>query len=519
MRRAKAGSRLSASYQSKRPGALTLGAAAALIAGCAGKSTYVEGDSGGAGNDGGMNGRGGSAGFGASGGGGGTAGESGGRGGSAGATGGRGGRGGAAGMAGASGGFAGVAGTLIAGNGGFVAGGSGPIGGSGPVAGGGGVAGSGSTAGVAGSGSTAGTAGTTSMDPCNPNPCLNGAICASSSGRFSCACAPGFEGTRCEVNIDECRTMPCLNGGSCVDGVNSYRCDCAAGFEGPDCSVDHDDCSPNPCENGGTCSDRLGGFACACPSGWEGARCETEIAECSDGTVCQHDGICLQSESGYRCVCDRYSGTNCETPKVLLIHDGTPDLVASILRAGAMDVTVTELESQYDANPTPPGDFCAVVHLNGTTYATPMPIAGQQALRSYVLDQGGGFVGTAWNGYEFAGMTRMSELILIPYVSGHEGPQSYALTTAGQSHPVTAGLPSTFGFSAGFSEGRCPSTSTVLATEVGYQDAVCVADVGSGRVVDFNHAGFYGVNVQYQTWEDPNVQRLLIQGVNWACRR
>ncbi len=38
-----------------------------------------------------------------------------------------------------------------------------------------------------------------------------------------------------------------------------------------------------------------------------------------------------------------------------------------------------------------------------------MPSAGQHALRSYVLDKGGGFVGSAWNGYEVSGMKRMRE--------------------------------------------------------------------------------------------------------------
>lgn len=485
----------------RKPGIFTLYGAVAVFVGCAGKSTTIDGDNEGGADNGARRGLSGGAGLGASGGRGGSAGSAGfngGRSGSAGTTGG--GRGGTGGTAGAGGGPGGSAGAPDAGRGGFGGGGSGPIAGTGPSAG------------------ASGTAGT-GMHPCNPSPCENGASCTVVNGRYACECPPGFEGLRCELNTNECLSMPCLNGGTCVDTINAYQCKCLAGFEGPDCGVNHDDCSPNPCENGGSCSDEVNGFTCACAAGWQGPRCEVPITACSDEKVCQHGGTCQLSEDDYRCVCDRYTGTHCETPKVLLIHDGTPDLVATILRNDGMDVTVAEVETEYDANPIPPGEFCAVVHLNGVTYSAPMPYQGQIALRDYVVGTGGGFVGTAWNGYEAATMSSMSELILVPYLSGHEGLQTYQLTSAGASHPVTAGLPAAFSFSGGFSEGRCPSTSTVLATEANYQDAVCVADVGAGRVVDFNHAGFYQYSTQYRTWEDPNVQRLLVQGVNWACRR
>jgi hypothetical protein len=436
-------------------------------------------------------------------------------------------------------------------------------GGSGGKGGSSGQGGSGLSAGtgpVAGTGPIAGTAGTMPTDPCNPNPCENDAECSIEEDRYYCRCEPGFEGLRCQVNLDDCVDMPCQNGGTCVDGANTYSCDCQDGFEGAECEIvsdpcesnpcqnggrcsvtangpvcgcdtgwegerceiNHDDCGSNPCQNEGTCRDELNDFSCACQVGWEGDLCEVPVNDCPGENPCQHGGACQDADSGYVCVCGNgYTGLNCETPKVLLIPDGPADLVEGFLRMGGIDVTVTELDYEYDADPHPPGDYCAVLHLNGETYDRVMPLAGQEALRAYVVEGGGGYIGQAWNGYELAKLAGMQDLILIPYQNGHEGSGQYALTTEGRSHPVTAGLPESFEFNSGFSEGACPTGATALALEVGYQHAICVADVGYGRVVDFNHAGHYG-NVlmnDYATYENPYIQQVTVQAVNWACRR
>ena len=42
------------------------------------------------------------------------------------------------------------------------------------------------------------------------------------------------------LDIDECNPNPCLNGAVCVDGINGYSCVCPAGFSGINCETSKD---------------------------------------------------------------------------------------------------------------------------------------------------------------------------------------------------------------------------------------------------------------------------------------
>ena len=35
-------------------------------------------------------------------------------------------------------------------------------------------------------------------DPCNPDPCQNGAKCSMENNKFKCTCTDGYAGNRCE---------------------------------------------------------------------------------------------------------------------------------------------------------------------------------------------------------------------------------------------------------------------------------------------------------------------------------
>jgi hypothetical protein len=206
---------------------------------------------------------------------------------------------------------------------------------------------------------------------------------------------------------------------------------------------------------------------------------------------------------------------------VLLIWDdnnaNTQSLKTALQNAG-MTVTLSATsETGYTgSNPAPTG-FNAVIHLNGTTYATGMPAAGQSALVNYV-QAGGGYIGQEWNAYELTAgtMTAMRELIVFNRSNGSQGNLTYDQVAAQATHPILAGLPASFTFSSGYNVGTINTFSTNPCTVLmkqGTNDAVAVRNYGSGRVVGFSHTGNYG---SYTTLADANVQQLYINSVRWA---
>ena len=76
----------------------------------------------------------------------------------------------------------------------------------------------------AGEESMAGTGVCSNINECDPNPCLNGAVCSETldgiplPGVFHCACPAGYTGTNCE-DIDKCDPYPCLNGAACTTSL------------------------------------------------------------------------------------------------------------------------------------------------------------------------------------------------------------------------------------------------------------------------------------------------------------
>ena len=63
----------------------------------------------------------------------------------------------------------------------------------------------------------------------------------------------------------------------------------------------------------GICENFFGSFECRCPAGWTGQTCGELINHCAS-QPCQNDGQCVNSVTGYICVCDGtgFHGNTCE---------------------------------------------------------------------------------------------------------------------------------------------------------------------------------------------------------------
>jgi len=219
-----------------------------------------------------------------------------------------------------------------------------------------------------------------------------------------------------------------------------------------------------------------------------------------------------------------------EGPKVLILSDvdgpTTTALANGIVNAGFHVGLLRAPEYNWStSNPSLDG-YDAVIHLNGFTYNLPLGASAQSALLAFV-NNGGGFVGSQWNGYEeVAGQqTGMAELVLLG--AGALESDSCGLcditytTVAGQeNHPVLVGIPASFTFRADGHDAS-PKGATDLATVVLMRSpsggpAVLARQVAAGKVVNFSFAPNYAdLQADRRTLEDPQIQQLYINAVRW----
>ncbi|XP_034733623.1 agrin isoform X4 [Etheostoma cragini] len=83
-----------------------------------------------------------------------------------------------------------------------------------------------------------------------------------------------------ECGNNPCQPNPCNNGAACqVKEAEMFHCKCSKGFWGPTCADVHDPCEPNRCHPSSQCQALPeGGYKCECPMGREGRHCE-KVAE------------------------------------------------------------------------------------------------------------------------------------------------------------------------------------------------------------------------------------------------
>uniref|UniRef100_A0A7N6B1A6 Agrin n=1 Tax=Anabas testudineus TaxID=64144 RepID=A0A7N6B1A6_ANATE len=113
-------------------------------------------------------------------------------------------------------------------------------------------------------------------NPCQPNPCKNGAACqVKEAEMFHCKCSKGFWAQRGWGSLKLVERN---------DGYKFYLSFSHYGFVcvvciGPTCADVHDPCEPNRCHPSSQCQALPeGGYKCECPMGREGKHCE-KVAE------------------------------------------------------------------------------------------------------------------------------------------------------------------------------------------------------------------------------------------------
>ncbi|KAJ8265022.1 hypothetical protein COCON_G00141210 [Conger conger] len=81
-----------------------------------------------------------------------------------------------------------------------------------------------------------------------------------------------------ECGNNPCQPDPCRNGAVClVREAEMFHCRCINGFSGPTCADAQNPCDPNRCHPSSQCQVLPeGGYKCDCPMGREGTHCEKE---------------------------------------------------------------------------------------------------------------------------------------------------------------------------------------------------------------------------------------------------
>ena len=211
-----------------------------------------------------------------------------------------------------------------------------------------------------------------------------------------------------------------------------------------------------------------------------------------------------------------------EFKKVLIIYDDAANAnsisLKSAIEAEGFEVVFSEVsESEWDnTNPSLTG-FYGVIHMNGTTSTTIMPIPAQTALVDFVKNKGGHYVQAEWDGYQLTEkqMLAMRDIILLDREELNTIGLTYTVVAEQKNHPVLKDIPGSFAIANANSNGKAHvfavSPSVVLIKE-GTRDGVVVREFGKGKILGFNHAGNFS---NQTTWSDTNIQKIVVNFFKW----
>jgi hypothetical protein len=186
------------------------------------------------------------------------------------------------------------------------------------------------------------------------------------------------------------------------------------------------------------------------------------------------------------------------------------DYIKPILESGGYSVTCGVQKASYDGS-VDLSSYSAVMVLDGTSYSSPMPGAGQTSIENYVAS-GGGLIIFEWSAYEHY------PFIIADRVNGFETGMVYSKIG---SHQITDGLPDSWSAPACGRSTLSPhsGTTAILHDDTDGGAMLVVLDNGSGKVAQFGMSPGYN---DYDCWNsssswDTNMTALLKNAVGWVA--
>lgn len=210
---------------------------------------------------------------------------------------------------------------------------------------------------------------------------------------------------------------------------------------------------------------------------------------------------------------------------ILIIYDDSPtnintvSLKNALTTAGFNVILSSVSESNWNnTNPSLNG-IETVIHLNGTTYATEMPITGQTALKDFVENNNGLYIGFEWNAYEVDTLNKMQNMVdLVLFKrssSGDDSPRTLVVVPAQSNHPIMAGITTPFNVNGPLEIGgirNFPSNPSTVIMKHNSYDVVAIRNFGTGHVLGFSLAPNWSINST--SLSNTNIQQIIINFIN-----
>ena len=373
--------------------------------------------------------------------------------------------------------------------------------------------------------------------------CKSGEVCAGSQCVGSCGTQTVGQ-TSCvsDAGASYCANLKNdnQNCGACGKACPSDQV-CALGVCQGSCTVDQTKCGgdggPAYCAN--TKTDNANCGAC-------GKTCGV-LEACVDGTCSSFctsfQKLCVPDGGAPSCIDYLTDNKNCGTcgnvcpvnkpmcsggacndgtcnKTALLLGDGVAasnTAYQNLLTAAGFSVTLQASgTTTYTGSPAA-STFGVVIVTPGNTYATDMPLLGQQSIIAGQAANAG-IVFTEFFAYHITNSRYLTlqPLLLFPRTTGYASVMTFNVTQV--NHPIWAGLPSTFSTASMLSSsGALIGAAQQIAsyTQSGNNPGVAIRDNGGGRIVQIAHSAGYNNQPWYN---DANLVKMMSNSALWAAR-